>query len=34
MLGNFANNVFTQLGLGGGIEGTHDKNVRETQKAS
>jgi hypothetical protein len=32
MLGNFANNGPTQLGLGGGKEGTNDKNVKETPK--
>ncbi len=32
MLGNFANNGPTQLGLGGGGEGTYDKNVKETPR--
>jgi hypothetical protein len=30
MLGKSANNGPTQLGLGGGREGTDDKNVRQT----
>jgi hypothetical protein len=32
IFGNFANNGPTQLGLGGGREGTYDKNVRETPR--
>jgi hypothetical protein len=30
MFGKFANNGPSQLSLGGGREGTDDKNVRET----
>jgi hypothetical protein len=32
MLGNFANNGPTQLGLGGHEKGIDDKNVKETPK--